>query len=85
MKEQIEKYIRKKRREKIIKILKDNIFVILGAVGILALLIVLKILKKKAKKKIKAQIKDSIKKGIAGYHDLDESLDAPLEENPEEE
>jgi hypothetical protein len=81
MKEQIEKYIRKKRREKIIKILKDNIFVILGAVGILILLIVLKILKKKAKKKIKAQIKDSIKKGIAGYHDLD----APLEENPEEE
>jgi hypothetical protein len=81
MKEQIEKYIRKKRREKIIKILKDNIFVILGAVGILILLIVLKILKIKAKKKIKAQIKDSIKKGIAGYHDLD----APLEENPEEE
>ena len=39
----------------------------------------------KAKKKIKAQIKDSIKKGIAGYHDLDESLDAPLEENLEEE
>ena len=35
MKERIEKYIRKKRREKAIKMLKDNIFIILGALGLI--------------------------------------------------
>ena len=35
MKERIERYIRKKKREKALKLVKDNIFVILGALGIL--------------------------------------------------
>ena len=64
MKECIEKYLRKKRREKVLKMLKDNIFVVLAAFGIVIALIVLKVLKKKAKKKVKAKIKESIKNGI---------------------
>ena len=64
MKERIEKYIRKKRREKAIKMIKDNIFIILGVLGLIILLIILKILKKKAKKKVKAKIKETIKSGI---------------------
>ena len=64
MKECIEKYLRKKRREKALKVLKDNIFVVLAAFGIVIALIVLKVLKKKAKKKVKAKIKESIKNGI---------------------
>ena len=76
MKERIEKYLRKKRREKAWKMLKDNIFVVLAAFGILIALIVLKVLKKKAKKKVKAKIKESIKNGIDSainkdYSDLD--------------
>ena len=64
MKERIEKYIRKKRREKAIRMIKDNIFIILGVLGLIILLIILKILKKKAKKKVKAKIKETIKNGI---------------------
>ena len=64
MKERLEKYLRKKRREKAWKMLKDNIFVVLAAFGIVIALIVLKVLKKKAKKKVKAKIKESIKNGI---------------------
>ena len=61
MKEKIDNYLKKKKREKIIKLLKDNIWVILGVVGVLIALIVLKILKKKAKKKIKAKIKETVR------------------------
>lgn len=58
MKERIEKYIKKKQREKAIKMLKDNIPVILGVLGLIILLVILKILKNKAKirKTIKREI-----------------------------
>ena len=60
MKDRIDKYIKKKKREAALKILMDNLPAILGVLGVILLLIVLKILKKKAKKKVKAKIKASI-------------------------
>jgi len=85
MKERIEKYLRKKRREKAWKMLKDNIFVVLVAFGILIALIFLKVLKKKAKKKVKAKIKKSIKNGIDSainkdYSDLDSQEEKEISE-----
>ena len=85
MKERIEKYLRKKRREKAWKMLKDNIFVVLAAFGIVIALIVLKVLKKKAKKKVKAKIKESIKNGIDSainkdYSDLDSQEEKEISE-----
>ena len=76
MKEKIDRYIKKKKREKIIKMLKENMFVILGVIAILIALIVLKILKKKAKKKIKTKIKESIKNKVDSNSSLDDSTDA---------
>ena len=67
MKERIVRYIRKKKREKALKLVKDNIFVILGALGILILLIILKALKRKAKKKVKAKIRRKLTYQIAGH------------------
>ena len=75
MKDRIEKYIKKKQRERALKMLKDNIPVILGVLGLIILLIVLKILKKKAKKKVKAKIKETIKNGIENIKDKDSSSD----------
>ena len=81
MKEQIRKYIAKKKREAALKVLKDNIFVILGALGILILLIVLKILKKKAKKKVNAKIRTSVKNKVESIRNRDQSAN---EEETEE-
>ena len=80
MKERIEKYIKKKQRERALKMLKDNIPVILGVLGLIILLIVLKILKKKAKKKVKAKIKETIKSGIDSIRDKESSSDGDEEE-----
>ena len=80
MKERIEKYIRKKRREKAITMIKDNIFIILGVLGLIILLIILKILKKKAKKKVKAKIKETIKSGIDSIRDKESSSNGDEEE-----
>ena len=80
MKERIEKYIRKKRREKAIKMINDNIFIILGVLGLIILLIILKILKKKAKKKVKAKIKETIKSGIDSIRDKESSSNGDEEE-----
>ena len=80
MKERIEKYIRKKRREKAIKMIKDNIFIILGVLGLIILLIILKILKKKAKKKVKAKIKETNKSGIDSIRDKESSSNGDEEE-----
>lgn len=79
MKERIEQYIKKKQRERVLKMLKDNIPVILGVLGLIILLIVLKILKKKAKKKVKATIKETIKSGIESIRDKESSSDGDEE------
>ena len=61
MKDRIDAYIKKKKREAALKILKDNLPLILGILGVFIALIVLGILKKRAKKKVKAKIKESIR------------------------
>ena len=83
MKEKIDRYIKKKKREKIIKLLKDNRFVILGVVALLIALIVLKILKKNAKKKIKTKIKESIKNKVNSNSSLDDYTDVEELEDDE--
>ena len=79
MKEKIDRYIKKKKREKIIKLLKDNMFVILGVIALLIALIVLRILKKNAKKKIK----ESIKNKVNSNSSLDDYTDAEELEDDE--
>nr|MBQ4457071.1 hypothetical protein [Clostridia bacterium] len=83
MKERIERYIRKKKREKALKLVKDNIFVILGALGILILLIILKALKRKAKKKVKAKIKSAVKEKVGSMRNKDDSSDGKETETEE--
>ena len=83
MKERIERYIRKKKREKALKLVKDNIFVILGALGILILLIILKALKRKAKKKVKAKIKSAVKEKVGSMRNKDDSSDGEEAETEE--
>ena len=83
MKERIERYIRKKKREKALKLVKDNIFVILGALGILILLIILKALKRKAKKKVKAKIKSAVKEKVGSMRNKDDSSDGEETETGE--
>ena len=75
MKERIERYVRKKKREKALKLVKDNIFVILGALSILILLIILKVLKRKAKKEFKAKIKGAVKEKVSRMRNKDDSSD----------
>ncbi len=75
MKEKIDKYIAKKRRKAIIKLIKKNLPTIFGVLAVIIILIVLKVVKKKTKKKVKAMIKDSIKKEISSLHNRDEYLD----------
>ena len=83
MKERIVRYIRKKEREKALKLVKDNIFVILGALGILILLIILKALKRKAKKKVKAKIKSAVKEKVGSMRNKDDSSDGKETETEE--
>ena len=61
MKKQIEKYMKRKRREHIWKLIKSNFPLILAALVVITGLITIKILKKVAKKKVKKKIKESIK------------------------
>ncbi len=72
MKKKIERYIRKKERERVLKLLKENMGIILGVLALLVALIVFKIVKKKAKKKVKAKIKASVKSGIENMRSRDE-------------
>ena len=64
MKEKIDSYFKKKKREMALKILKDNLPIIFGVLAFVIALIAFKIVKKKAKKKIKAKIKDAVKTEI---------------------
>ncbi len=78
MKKKIERYIKKKRREILVKVLKDNIVVIIGALALIIALIILRIFTKKAKKKAKAKVRKSIRNWIKKtfskdyYYDCDE-------------
>ena len=79
MKDKIEKYIRKKKRDAAKKIIKYNMPTILAVLAVLMLFIILKIVAKKAKKKAKSWIVNTIKESINNsktaceYADGDES------------
>ncbi len=75
MKEQVKRYIKKKEREKILKLLKDNIFIVAGVFVVFILLIVLGVLKKKAKKRRRAKIRAAIRDGISSFRRLDDDYD----------
>ena len=83
MKTKIERYLRKKKRQAALKLLKDNILIVLGALGIIILLVVLKVLKRKAQKKVKAKIKSSIKEGMSSIRNTGESSDGEKAETEE--
>ncbi len=75
MKEEINEFVKEKRRKLLLKFIEDNLPVIIGVAVLILLLIVLKVVlkkkKKKARKRAKENIKASIKKGIAGAMGLD--------------
>ena len=85
MKEQVKRYIKKKEREKILKLLKDNIFIVAGVFVVFILLIVLGVLKKKAKKRRRAKIRAAIRDGISSFRRLDDDYDYDEDEDFEDE
>ena len=89
MKDRIDKYIKKKKREAALKIIKDNLPAILCVLGVILALIVFKIIRKKAKKKVKAKIKEARRERREarkqrelddGWTDLDTEEDEPVME-----
>ena len=75
MKDRLEKYIRKKKRDAAIKIIKDNMPTILGALAVLMMFIILKVVAKRAKKKVKTWIVDTIKENINNTKTASECAD----------
>lgn len=69
--EDFEKYLKKRKRQKMLK--KAKRYIELGLIILLpvTILIVLHILKKKAKKKVKQAIKTKVKENISAKRDAD--------------
>ena len=80
MKARVDNYLKKKKREMILNIIKENIPIILAVVAIITGLITFKVLKRKAKKKVKAKIRSSIKSGVEEMRARREVEEAETEE-----